>query len=152
MMAINRMRVGSFEFAIQEASFRYITRSWSGPGWDFSFSGPCINDDPENPVFPYGARLLTEAAPLPLKKAEDFSGIELVLPLPYDEESGEPFFGLNVMEEHEVYDVRLGFAERHKGRYRIGLTATVAKTVLGRPEPLSLSAWAEQLPDHAYPG
>jgi hypothetical protein len=145
------MRLGRYEFAVKTATFRYITQSWSGPGWDFNFSGPCINDDPEGALFPYGARLLTEAAPLPLVKAADYTGIEVVLPLSYDEESGEPFFGLNVCEEHEVSDVRLRFVERDGKRYRIEITATVAKSVLGHPESFELSAWTEELPDHAYP-
>jgi hypothetical protein len=145
------MRVGDYEFAIEVAWFRYITRSWSGPGWDFSFTGPCINDNAEESVFPYGARLLTEAAPLPLEKAEDYTGVELILPLPYDEESGEPFFGLNVGEEYEVSDVRLRFAQRDGGRYRIEIIATLSEAVLGRPERLELSAWTEERPDHAYP-
>lgn len=88
---------------------------------------------------------------MPLQQTEDFTGTELILPLSYDEQSGEPFFGLNVGEEHDVYDVRLLFAERKSNRYRIEFTGTVAETVLGHPERLSLSAWTEQLPDHAYP-
>jgi hypothetical protein len=144
------MRFGGYEFAIEAASFRYITQSWSGPGWDFNFSGPCVSG-PDVSVFCYGARLLTEAAPLPLGKAADYTGVELDLPGSFDEESGEPFFGLNVTEEHEVSDVRLRFAERAGSRYRIEIVATVAKSVLGQPEKLELSAWAEELPDHAYP-
>jgi hypothetical protein len=147
MVVVNWMRLGTYEFAIHAASFRYISQSWSGPGWDFNFCGRCVNDEA---AFPYGAGLYTEAAPLPLAKAEDYTGIELLLPLPYDEESGEPFFGLNVLEEHEVSGVRLRFAERDGQRYRIEVTATVAKTVFGHPERLELSAWAEELPDHAY--
>ncbi len=147
------MRLGRYLFAVQAAEFRYITQSISGPGWDFSFSGPCLNEDPgaEDSLFDDGARLFTEAAPLPLQKAEDYTGVELVVPEPYDEESGEPFFGLNVLEEHEVSDVRLHFVERQGDRYRIEITATVAETVFGHPEKLELSAWTEELPDHAYP-
>jgi hypothetical protein len=151
MVAANRMQVGAYEFAIETAYFRYIRQSWSGPGWDFSFSGPCVNDQPMDALFPYGARLLAEAAPLPLAKAKDYTGIQLVLPLPYDEPTGEPLFGLNVCEEHDVLDVRLQFAEREGNRYRIEITAVVAKTVFGHPERLALSAWAKELPDHAYP-
>jgi hypothetical protein len=92
MVAVNRMRFGGYEFAIEAASFRYITQSWSGPGWDFNFSGPCVSG-PDVSVFCYGARLLTEAAPLPLGKAADYTGVELDLPGSFDEESGEPFFG-----------------------------------------------------------
>ena len=149
-MTDNRVRLGTYEFAVETASFRYITQSWSGPGWDFNFSGPCLSDDPEAAVFPYGFELFAEAAPLPLDKASDYTGTELLLPLPYDEPSGEPLFGLNVSEEHAVWDVRLRFAERAGSRYRIEITAAVAETVLGHPERLELSAWAEELPDHSY--
>jgi hypothetical protein len=146
MLAPNTMRFDRYEFAIDSASFRYITQSSSGPGWDFDFRGRCLNDNTEDPLFPLGARLLTEAAPMPLAKAKD-----LVLPLPYDEESGEPLFGLNVMEEHPLSDVNLRFAEKEGKRYRIEMTGTVAETVVGHPVVLELSAWAEELPDHAYP-
>lgn len=151
MVAINRLRLGTYLFGVEAASFRYVPTSGSGPGWDFSFSGPCLNDNPEESVFPFGFRLSTEAAPLPLEKTEDYTGKELVLALPYDEESGEPYFGLNVCEEHAVSDLRLRFLERSDGRYRIELTAVAAETVFGRPEALELSAWADELPDHAYP-
>jgi hypothetical protein len=151
MKSFNTMRIGSYEFTIETASLRYVTQSQSGPGWDFTFSGPCVNDDPVEPIFPYGAKLFTEVAPLPLKKAGDLTGVELILPLPYDEESGEPFFSLDVCEAHQVSDVRLRFAERDGSRYCIEITGIVAKTVFGHPERLELSAWAEQLPDSAYP-
>ena len=59
-------------------------------------------------------------------------------------------FGLNVLEERDVSDVRLRFVERDGNRYRIEVTAAVSKTVLGHPEHLELSAWADELPDHAY--
>lgn len=147
----NRMRLGRYEFAVEVATFHRITASWSGPGWDFSFSGPCLNDGPDENHFPYGARLLAEAAPLPLPDRDDLTGVELVLPLSFDEKSGEAYFGINVHEEHEVSDVRLRFAERDGPRYRIEFTGVVAETVFGRPEALTLNGWAEHLPDHAYP-
>ena len=149
MAEANRMRLGPYTFAVESASFRRITQSWSGPGWDFSFSGPCLND-PEG-IFPLGARLLTEAAPLPIVKADDYTGIDLEIPMPYDDETGEPYFGLNVGEEYEVSGLHLRFCERAGSSYRIEVTATVSEAVLGRPERLELSAWAEELPDHAYP-
>lgn len=145
------MRFDRYEFSIEAASFRYITQSWSGPGWDFNFRGRCVNDAPDKPLFPFGARLFTEAAPMQLAKTADYTGVEVHLPLPYDEDSGEPLFGLNVMEEHPLSDVRLRFAEKNGSHYRIELTGILAKTVLGHPVTLELSAWAEELPDHAYP-
>lgn len=151
MVPVNRMRLGQFEFAIETANFRYITQSWSGPGWDFNFSGSCTNDKSEEREFPYSVGLYTETAPLPLTKAANYTGIELLLPMPYDEASGEPLFGLYFWEDNAVSDVRLLFAERDGNRYRIELTATVAETAFGHPERLELSAWAEELPDHAYP-
>lgn len=143
------MRLGSYQFAINVASFRYIASSDTGPGWDFDFSGPCINDDPQEPVFPYGARLYTEIAPLPLDPVDDFTGIVLDLPRPFDEDTGEPLFGLKVWEEHDVSNLMLRFVEKRGHRYRIEITALVADTVFGHPEQLSLSAWTERLPDRS---
>lgn len=151
MIAVNRMRLGRFEFAIDFGSFRRITQSWSGPGWDFNFSGQCINDDGEEPTFPDGRiGLYCEAAPLPLAKAADYTGTELDLPGSGDEATGEPYFAIYVNESYEVSDVRLRFAERDGGRYRIELSGTVSASVLGHPEFFELSAWADELPDHAY--
>lgn len=149
MVAVNTMRIGDSEFAIQAASFRYITQSWSGPGWDFRFAGPCTHDPRE--CFPYGARLLTEAGPLPLARSADYTGMELHVPEPFDDASGEPFFGLNVAEEHEVSQLHLRFAERDGPRYRIEIVAQVAATVFGVPARLELNAWADEQADHAYP-
>jgi len=69
----------------------------------------------------------------------------------YDEATGEPYFAIDVGESCEISDVRLRFAERDGGRYRIELSGTVSASVLGHPEQFELSAWAEELPDHAYP-
>lgn len=151
MDAINRLKLGDYEFAIEYASFRYITQSWSGPGWDFSFSGPCLNNDPDEVSFMNGVGLLTEAAPLPIANQEDLTGVTISLPLPYDEESGEPYFGIYVWEEHDVSDVVLRFAERSGNKYRIEFSGTASKSALGQPTPIELNAWAERLPDHAYP-
>ena len=54
MVESNRMRLGRFEFVIDFGSFRRITECWSGPGWDFNFSGACVNDDSEEPTFADG--------------------------------------------------------------------------------------------------
>jgi hypothetical protein len=151
MAEVNRLRLGTYEFDIKDAWFRCITQSWSGPGWDFSFSGPCINDNIEEPLFPYGVGLSTEASPLPLQKAEDYTGVELVLNLPYDDETGEPYFGLNVWELHNVPNMRLSFVERKGNLYRIEIIATVPETIFGHPERLEMSAWTEERADHAYP-
>jgi hypothetical protein len=149
-MPDNWMRFGGYEFTIEAASFRYVTQSRSGPGWDFSFRGPCVSEDPDR-LFGQGARLYTEAAPMPLRKMDDYTGIELLLPLPYDEDSGEPLFGLKIMEEHDLSDLRLKFTRRTGPLYLIEIEATLAKTVLRHPVPLQLCAWAQELPDHAYP-
>jgi hypothetical protein len=152
MVSVNRMQLGRFEFAIEFATFRYITQSWSGPGWDFDFSGRCLNDDPEEPMFLYGGvGVFAEAAPLPLAKAGDYSGVELDLPGYYDEATGEPYFGISNGENYEVSDVRLRFAGREGGRYLIEMTGTASSSILGHPERFELSAWAEEQPDHAYP-
>jgi hypothetical protein len=152
MIAVNWMRLGRFEFVIDFGSFRRITQSWSGPGWDFNFSGQCVNDDPEEPTFWDGRiGLYAEAAPLPLAKATDYTGIELHLPGSYDEATGEPYFAVDVGESYEVSEVRLRFAERLGNRYRIELSGTTSAAVLGHPERFEMSAWADELPDHAYP-
>src|SRR5438132_3004613 len=77
----NRMRLGRFEFVIDFGSFRRITECWSGPGWDFNFSGACVNDDSEEPTFADGRiGVYCDAAPLPLAKAADYTGLEVDLP------------------------------------------------------------------------
>lgn len=146
----NVLTLGPYRFAVKTATFRYISDSWSGRGWDFSFAGPCVNDDPEE-VFPYGAQLLAEAAPIPMENADDLTGVEIHLQLPYDDESGEPFFGLNVLEEHELSDLTLKFLSRERNMYLISISATAAETITGKPEPVTLNAWAIRQPDHAYP-
>ena len=151
MIAVNRMRLGRFEFAIDFGSFRRITQSWSGPGWDFNFSGRCINGDSEDPIsLDDRIGVYCEAAPLPLAKADDYTGSELDLPGSYDEATGEPYFAIDVGESYEVSDVRLKFAEKDGGRYLIELSGTVSASVLGHAELFELSAWADELPDHAY--
>jgi hypothetical protein len=150
MVAPGRMRLGKFEFVIDFGSFRRITECWSGPGWDFNFSGKCINGD-----FPSDDGrivLYCEAAPLPLAKAADYIGIELDLASSYDEATGEPFFAVDVGESYEVSDIRLRFAERDGNRYRIEMSGTISPSVLGRPEQFELSAWADEQPDHSYGG
>src|SRR5271170_5973337 len=80
---------------IDFGSFRRITQCWSGPGWDFNFSGACVNDDPENPTFPDGRiGVYCDAAPLPFAKATDYTGVEFDLPGSYDEATGEPYFAV----------------------------------------------------------
>ena len=68
----------------------------------------------------------------------------------YDEESGEPFFAVDVGESYEVSDAHLRFVARDGGRYLIELSGTVSAAVLGRPERFELLAWADELPDHAH--
>ena len=152
MVAANRMRLGRFEFVIDFGSFRRITQCWSGPGWDFNFSGACINDDPEDPTFLYGRiGVFADAAPLPFVKAADYTGIELILPGFYDEATGEPYFAADVGESYEVSDVRVRFAERDGGRYLIEMSGIVSASALGHPERLELLALADEEPDHAHP-
>lgn len=153
MVEANRMRLGRFEFVIDFGSFRRITQCWSGPGWDFNFSGACVNDDAEEPTFPDGRiGVYCEAAKLPFAKAPDYTGVEVNLPGSYDEATGEPYFAVYVGESYEVSDARLRFAERDVGRYRIELSGTASASVLGHPERFELSAWADELPDHSYLG
>ncbi len=153
MVEANRMRLGRFEFVIDFGSFRRITACWSGPGWDINFSGACINDDPEEPIFPDGRiGVYCDAAPLPFAKAADYTGIEVDLPGFYDEASGEPYFAVYVGESYEVSDARLRFAAREGKRYLIELSGTVSASVFGHPERFELSAWADELPDHSHLG
>ncbi len=152
MIEANRMRMGEFEFEIDFASFRRITQCWSGPGWDFNFAGACVNVAPNNETFPDGRiGLYCEAAPLPMEKAADYSGIDMFLPGTYDEDSGEPYFKVWVCDEgYDVSDVTLRFTERAGSRYRIELLGKVPSSVLGQEERFELSAWADEEPDHAY--
>ncbi len=149
----NRMRLGRFEFVIDFGSFRRITACWSGPGWDFNFSGACVNDDPEELTFPLGRiGVYCEAAPLPLMKATDYTGVEVDLPGSYDKASGEPYFAIDIGESCEVTDARLRFAARDGSRYLIELSGTAAAWLLGHPERFELLAWADELPDHSCLG
>ncbi len=151
MIQTNSMRLGRFEFVIDFGSFRRITQCWSGPGWDFNFSGACINCDPDHPFYA-DARIgiCCEAAPLPLAKAADYTGVEMELPGNGDEATGEPYFAVDVGESFEVSDAKLRFAQRDGVRYLIELSGTVCATLFGHPERFELSAWADELPDHAY--
>ncbi len=151
MVEANRMRLGRFEFLIDFGSFRRITACWSGPGWDFNFSGACVNDDPEAPVSLDGRiGVFCDAAPLPFAKSADYTGVEVDLSGTYDEASGEPYFAVDVGESYEVSDSRLRFVARDGSRYLIELSGRVSASVLGQPERFELLAWAEELPDHAY--
>jgi hypothetical protein len=147
------MRLWRFEFAIDFGSFRRITACWSGPGWDFNFSGACVNDDSEEATF-IGRRIgvYCEAAPLPFVKAADYTGIEVDLPGSYEEVSGEPYFAIDVGESHEVSDARLRFVAREGSRYLIELSGTVSASLFGHPKRFELLAWADELPDHSYLG
>ncbi|MDG3008180.1 hypothetical protein [Paludisphaera mucosa] len=152
MEASGRMRLGRYEFAVESATFRYISQSWSGPGWDFNIRGRCLNDDPIEPMYPHGGiGVYTEAAPLPFEKAVDYTGVELDLPGGCDEATGEPYFAIDVGESYEVSDVRLRFAGRDGDRYLIEMSGTAPSSLLGRPERLDLRAWVQERPDHAYP-
>jgi hypothetical protein len=147
----NRMRWGRFEFVMDYGTFRHITGSLSGPGWDFHFSGACINGDTEEPAY-WVDRIgvYCEAATLPFAKAADYTGVELDLPGTGDDATGEPFFDLYAGEGYEVSDARLRFAQRDGERYRIEMSGTTL--LFGHPERFELNAWAEELPDHCYLG
>lgn len=147
----NELHFDSHRFAIDSATFRYITDSDTGPGWDFKFSGPCITDDADAPKYPYGIRVLCEAAHLPLEPMDDLTGAMVELNSPYDEDSGEPYFDVNVMEAHDVPRLRLHFVEGRSDRYLIEINATVAETITGKQESLSMLAWARREADHVYP-
>jgi hypothetical protein len=150
MVPTGRMRLGRFEFAIDFGSFRRITQCWSGPGWDFNFSGQCVNDPDGWATVDGRIGLYCEAAPLPFSKAAEYTGVELRLPGESDEATGEPYFAVYVGESYNVSDVQLRFAERDGNHYRIEVSGTVPASVLGHPELFELSAWAEELPDHSY--
>jgi hypothetical protein len=151
MVEANRIRLGRFEFVIDFGSFRRITECWSGPGWDFNFTGACANDDPENSMFPDGRiGVYCEAAPLPLAKAGDYVGVEIDLPGFYDEATGEPYFAVDVGESFEVSDAKLRFVQRDGGRYLIKLSGNAPASLLGQTEKFELLAWADELPDHSY--
>ncbi len=152
MIVVNRMKLGRFGFAIKSATFRYITQSWSGPGWDFNIIGKCLNPDPEESTFlSSGVAILTEAAPLPFAKADDYTGVTLELPEEYDEATGEPYFSIDDGEGYEVWDVHLRFVKRDRRRYLIEMSGIASEAVLGHPERFELLAWVKELPDHAYP-
>lgn len=80
-----------------------------------------------------------------LELSEPFRRTEVFLPKSFDEESGEPLFGFKIMEEHDVFDVRLELLNRKEDEYLIEINATVSETVLGRPAPLRLRAWTKRV-------
>ena len=152
MIEVDRIRLGRFDFAIESATFRRITQSWSGPGWDFIFSGRCLNDDLERPMSLHGGVVIyAEAAPLPLTKADDYSGVELDLPGYFDEATGEPYFAIDVGESYEASDVRLRFVERDGNRYLIEMSGLAPSSLCGEEVGFELKAWVQEQPDHAYP-
>lgn len=67
-----------------------------------------------------------------------------------DDITGEPYFAVDVGESYEVSDVRLRFADRDGSRYRIEMSGTISDLVLGYPVQFTLSAWADEQPDHSY--
>lgn len=154
MVEANRMRLGKFEFVIDFGSFRRITACWSGPGWDFTFNGTCINDNPEAPTFFDEGKICVycEAAPLPFAKAADYSGVEIEFPGSCDEASGEPLFAVDLGESYDLSDARLRFVLREGDRYLIELSGIASAAILGHPEQLKMLAWANELPDHSYLG
>jgi hypothetical protein len=130
-MQENMMSLGTYQFSVDEATFQH-----TGNGlWNFDFKGRCLDSDSEVSLFPYGFRLYTEEAPLQLELSEPFQRTELYLPKPFDEASGEPLFGFKVMEEHDVFELRLQFLQKKSDEYLIEITATVSDSVLGRPAP-----------------
>lgn len=140
-MQENKMSLGTYQFSVDEATFQH-----TGNGlWNFDFKGRCLDSESEVTLFPYGFRLYTEEAPISLQLSEPFQRLELFLPGPFDEASGEPLFGFKCMEEHDVSNLRLQFLEKKADEYLIEITATVAQTVLGQPAPLRLRAWTKQL-------
>jgi hypothetical protein len=151
MVGTNRMILGRYEFVIDFGSFRRITQCWSGPGWDFNFSGACVNSDPDRPIsLDDRIGVYCEAAPLPFDKAADYTGIDLLLPGDGVEGTDEPHFAIDVGESYNASDVRLRFVERDGSRYRIELSGIAPADIFRRPEPFQLNAWAKELPDHAY--
>ena len=110
-----------------------------------------MSDDGDESEYPYGIRLMTEAGPLPLEPKDDLTGLSIELNSPYDEKSGEPYFDVNVLESHDVPKLKLKFVERRGDEYLIEINATVAETITGKLETLSLVAWAKREKDHAYP-
>ncbi len=145
------LHLGDYRFAIDTATFRHVTDSDSLPGWDFLFSGPCLNDNAEEPLFPFGAKLLAEASPIPLQDDDDLSGQSLFLELPYDDDSGEPYFGINVCEEHDLSQLTLEVLDRDADRYLIAISATSAPTITGKPEAVTMRAWATRRAKCSYP-
>jgi len=129
---------------------QYITQSHSGPGWDFNYSGECLNDN-NGEVFPYGFYILCEAAPLPMEKSNDYTGKEIYLENSYEDETGEPYFGINVWEEHDLSKLTLKFIEKIDNKYLIEIRAIAAETIFGKPAKLHLLGWAIEEADHAYP-
>lgn len=101
-------------------------------------------------LFPHGAHIEAEAAPILLDNAADYTGVELNLPGTYDDESGEPYFGLRIVETHDIADVHIQFRAKDGQKYLIYFSGTVDRTALRAVTKVEALVWIEELPDHAY--
>lgn len=101
-------------------------------------------------LFPQGAHIEAGAAPIQLDKATDHTGVELNLPGACDEESGEPYFGLRIVETRDIFDVHIQFRAKDGQKYLTRLSGTVDRTALRAPTMVEALVWIEEFPDHAY--
>ncbi len=69
----------------------------------------------------------------------------------YDDDSGETYFGINVCEEHDLSQLTLEVLDRDADRYMIAISATSAPTITGKPEAVTMKAWATCRANCSYP-
>lgn len=158
-LLLNTMRVGGVEYQINAASFSVASSQQNSVNdqtspWNFNFNGRCDDHDRLIEVFGEmgdslyeGIGVYCEDANLPLHKQENYTGTEIYLPGFYDDESGEPYFAIDVGESYEIFNARLKFLERKGSQHLIELQGTISQNVFGESKDLHLLCWADQLPD-----
>ena len=151
----NTLKIGRVAFPVSKATFRYVIDAGDGePGWEFEIrTKPLDSLTLKSPLYRKAPRFYAEGDPVPLKNLPDLTGIELNLPEPFDEESGEPYFTLYVHEHGDLADLSLKFLEKKDSKYRIRIRATIPEgEVFSVDTKLSIDTWIEQLRATRYKG
>ncbi len=81
------------------------------PGWDFDVCAgqpiSSVEDESVVSLLSDGMRFYAESDPIPLKNADDLTGVELKLAEPYDPVTGEVYFTVYLGEHNDVSDLTL---------------------------------------------
>jgi len=74
----NMIRLDDNMFSVHLAFFKRVTGLSYGYGWDFRIKARFASGNEE--LYGCGAAIEAEASPIPLQKADDYTGVNLVLP------------------------------------------------------------------------